>query len=366
MKVLLIGSEPADYTIAYANSVARHAPVTLVLPNAKVAQMRRWLDPAIDIKPIDWPRHSSLSNPAFLWRLTRLIGQERPDLVHVLSNTVLWMNLAVPFWHARPLVTTVHDVRIHPGDRDTAKLPGWSPRLMARQSPDVVVHGEALRGAAIAHFGKPEDRIHVLPHPAIRRYAELALAEGLHPTKNAGTFTVLLFGRIYAYKGLDLLIHAERLLGQRIPGLRIVVAGRGDDPRALSASMGDPARYDIRHRFIEDREVAQLFLDADLVVLPYREASQSGVIPVAATFAKPVVVTDVGELRATVVPHGLGLVVPPNDPQQLADAIATLADDPGLRRQFGENARIWADQITGPGAVGAQAVAIYDRILQRA
>ncbi|MGV8988315.1 MAG: glycosyltransferase family 4 protein [Cypionkella sp.] len=365
MKVLLIGSEPVDYTIAFANSVAARAPVTLVLPKARFASLTRWLDPSIDVKLIDWPRHRSLANLTFLWHLTRLIRQEKPDVVHVLSNTVLWMNLAVPFWRARPLVTTVHDVRLHPGDSDTARLPDWSPRLMARQSPDVVVHGKALRGAAIAHFGKPQDHVHILPHPAIRRYADLARAEGLRPVKTEGTFTILMFGRIFAYKGLDQLIHAEKLLGQRIPGLRIVVAGRGDDPWSLSASMGDPERYDIRRGFIEDREVAQLFLDADLVVLPYREASQSGVIPVAATFGKPVVVTDVGELRATVAPNGLGLVVPPGDPQHLADAIAKIAADTDQRRQYGENARAWADRVTGPDAVGAHAVAIYDRILQR-
>lgn len=366
MKVLLIGSEPADYTIAYANSVATRASVSLVLPKSRLAALAPWLDPAIDVRPIDWPRHRSLANPAFLWRLTRLIRQLKPDLVHVLSNTVLWMNLAVPFWRGRPLVTTVHDVRLHPGDRDTATLPGWSPRLMARQSPDLVVHGAALRRDAIAHFGKPEARVQVLPHPAIRRYADLARAEGLRRTESKDTFTVLLFGRIFAYKGLDQLIQAEKLLGNSIPGLRIVVAGRGDDPMALSASMGDPARYDIRHRFIEDREVAQLFLDADLIVLPYREASQSGVIPVAATFGKPVVVTDVGELRDTVVPHGLGLVVPPGDPAELARAIARMAGDPELRRHCGENASLWAERVTGPGAVGAHAVSIYTHILQRA
>ncbi|MBI1171376.1 glycosyltransferase [bacterium] len=365
MRVLLIGSEPVDYTIAFANSVATRASVVLVVPRARFAALTGWLDPAIEVRLIDWPRHRSLGNPGFLWRLTRLIRRERPDLVHVLSNTVLWLNLAVPFWRTCPLVTTVHDVHLHPGDRDTAKLPDWSPRLMVRQSPDIVVHGVALRDAAVKTFAKPADHVHVLPHPAIWRYAELARAQGMQRGAAGAAFTVLLFGRIFAYKGLDVLIKAERLLGARIAGLRIVVAGRGDDPGALRAAMGDPARYDIRHRFIEDGEVAQLFLDADLVVLPYREASQSGVIPVAATFGKPVVVTDVGELCATVAPQGLGLVVPPGDAAALSEAMARMAEDAAFRRQCGQNARFWAEEVTGPCAIGAQAVAIYDRILQR-
>src|SRR5699024_5463865 len=95
--------------------------------------------------------------------------------------------------------------------------------------------------------------------------------------------------------------------------LRITIAGRGDDPWAFRSLMGKPDRYDIRHGFIEDPEVAQLFLDADVVVLPYTEASQSGVLNLAAAFGKPVIVTDVGELRASVEPNGLGMVVPPGD-----------------------------------------------------
>ncbi|MGO7565895.1 glycosyl transferase, partial [Rhizobium johnstonii] len=76
---------------------------------------------------------------------------------------------------------------------------------------------------------------------------------------------VLLFGRIFAYKGLEHLIRAEAMLKDLLPNLRITVAGRGDDPRIFQPLMGDAALYDIRNRFIEDMEVAQLFLDADIV-----------------------------------------------------------------------------------------------------
>ena len=149
-----------------------------------------------------------------------------------------------------------------------------------------------------------------------------------------GTLRVLLFGRIFAYKGLEHLVRAEAMLKDVLPNLRITVAGRGDDPRIFQPLMGDASRYDIRNRFIEDAEVAQLFLDTDIVVLPYTEASQSGVLNLAAAFGKPVIVTDVGELRATVQPNGLGMVVSPGDPEQLARAIRILAENSELRSQF--------------------------------
>jgi len=183
-----------------------------------------------------------------------------------------------------------------------------------RQSDHVVVHGEGLRKLAVDRYAKTEDHVHVLSHPSIQRYADLARRQRIGRRSEDGSFRVLLFGRIFAYKGLEDLILAEAALGESVPGLRIVIAGRGDDPSDFRPMMGDPGRYDIRHRFIEDEEVARLFVDADVVVLPYTEASQSGVLNLAAAFGRPVIVTDVGELAGTVIPNGIGLVVPPREP----------------------------------------------------
>ncbi|WP_108663650.1 glycosyltransferase family 4 protein [Acuticoccus kandeliae] len=365
MKALLLGFEPVDYTIAYVNGLARTMAPVVVLPRARYQPLAGWFDPAVDLRLVDWPRHRSVANLAFLAKLTRLVLRERPDLVHLLSNTTLWLNAAAPLWRRIPLVTTVHDVVPHPGDNETARLPDWSSRLMARQSGDIVVHGEALKRAAIARFGKSAATVHVLQHPAIARYAELARREGLVRRSGPRVFTVLMFGRIFAYKGLDTLVRAEARMGARVPDLRIVIAGRGDDPRGLAAEMGDPARYDIRHGFVSDPDVAQLFLDADLVVLPYTEASQSGVLHLAATFGKPVIATDVGELRATVEPNGLGLVVRPADPGALADAIATLAGDPQRLAALGAAAKAWSEGPNAAATVGADAAELYRHIVER-
>ncbi len=365
MRPLLLVTELEDYTIAYANGLARHLPVTLAVPRRRYGHLTRWFSPGVDLRLLDWPRHRSPANLRLLMGLDRLIRQERPDIIHLLSNTTLWLNLVAPLWRRRALLTTVHDVEVHPGDAETRTLPTWASTLMARQSPDLVVHGPALRAQAASRFRKAPNRVHVLSHPAICRYADLAREAGLTPNRAPGSFNVLMFGRIFAYKGLNHLIRAEALLGRRIPGLRLTIAGRGDDPWQLRDEMGDPARYDVRNRFIEDTEVAQLFLDADVVVLPYIEASQSGVLNVAAAFGKPVVASDLGELGSTVRENRLGLVVPAGQPQQLADALATLAAQPDTRNFLGAQALAWAKGENAPETVGAQAAALYHEIVQK-
>ncbi|MGO7206232.1 glycosyltransferase, partial [Rhizobium ruizarguesonis] len=134
MKALLLVSELEDYTISFASGVAQHLDVVLAVPRRRYAHLASSIDPAVDLHLLDWPRHRSLSNPWFLYQLTRLIRRERPNLIHLLSNSTLWLNLAVPFWRPIPLVTTIHNVEIHPGDSDTRTLPGWAPELMVKQS----------------------------------------------------------------------------------------------------------------------------------------------------------------------------------------------------------------------------------------
>jgi glycosyltransferase involved in cell wall biosynthesis len=363
-KTLMLCSELEDYSIAFANGVAQHADVILGVPRRRYERLAEWVAPEVDLRLLEWPRHRSLTNPRFLVELVRLVRRESPDIVHLLSHTNLWLNLAPPFWGDVPLVTTVHDVTIHPGDRETRVVPEWSSTWSVRQSAHVVVHGEGLRRRAIERFRLPGDRVHVLAHPAIPRYAEIARRRGL-VRRADGPFNVLMFGRIYAYKGLELLIRAEAMLGARAPGLRLTIAGRGDDPWALRALMGDPGRYDVRRGFIDDVETAQLFLDADVVALPYVEASQSGVLNVAAAFGRPVVATDVGEIGATVIDAGIGAVTPPGDPAALANALDLLASQPSMVAELGARALAWAEGPNAPASVGATALDLYRAILAR-
>jgi len=364
MKALLLVSELEDYTISFVNGLARHLEVILGVPRRRYAHLAPWFEPAVDLRLLDWPRHRSLANPWFLANLTRLIWRERPNLIHLLSNSTIWLNFAVPFWRPVPLLTTVHDIDLHPGDADSRVMPGWSSRLIVRQSGHLIVHGDGLRQLALARYSKSPDRVHVLSHPAIRRYADLARREKMTRRPDDGALRILLFGRIFAYKGLEQLVRAEAALKDDLPNLRVTIAGRGDDPWALRSLMGDPGRYDIRNRFIDDDEVAQLFLDTDIVVLPYIEGSQSGVLNLAAAFGKPVIVTDVGELGATVQSNSLGLVVPPGSFEHLARAIEALARSSTLRNGFGANALAWATGPNSAECVGAKAAMLYREVVR--
>jgi glycosyltransferase involved in cell wall biosynthesis len=140
----------------------------------------------------------------------------------------------------------------------------------------------------------------------------------------------LFFGYVRHYKGLDTLLDAWPAVRAKRPATLVVAGEFYEDPgpyrarvtRAnAGASPGAAPPVRLLDRYIADEEVEALFKAADVVVLPYRSATQSGVTHVAYALGVPVITTDVGGLAETVRPGETGLVVPPEDPQALAEAV---------------------------------------------
>lgn len=175
------------------------------------------------------------------------------------------------------------------------------------------------------------------PHPLFDNFGppvsrELALGSlGIPPESKV----ILFFGFIRAYKGLDLLLKAYAQERFRNRNLKLVIAGEFYEESApylkLISENGIENEVFLFDKFINDDEVAIFFSAADLVVQPYRSATQSGVTQIAYHFGKPMVVTDVGGLKE-IVPNGeCGYVVPPD-----AGAIGDAIDDffSGKRQNF--------------------------------
>ena len=139
----------------------------------------------------------------------------------------------------------------------------------------------------------------------------------------------LFFGFIRPYKGLHVLLDAWGGVVERVPDARLVVAGEfyadEDALRAQAAPLGDSVRFDAA--YIPDDRVGLYVSAADAVVQPYVTATQSGVAQVAFGYGRPVITTDVGGLAETVPDGVAGLVVPPNDPDALADALVRFVTD---------------------------------------
>lgn len=148
------------------------------------------------------------------------------------------------------------------------------------------------------------------------------------------------FGRIEKYKGLDLLVDAFEMCN--VEGLKLLVAGSGNIEDNLYKRIASNNNINLINRYIEDEEFQTLLDTVDFVVLPYKRASQSGVIPMCFAAGRTVVSTNVGALSEQ-VPEGTGLIVGP-DVDNLTNAISYLYDNQELINTFSRNAKGYADK----------------------
>jgi glycosyltransferase involved in cell wall biosynthesis len=249
--------------------------------------------------------------------LLRRIRRFRPDVIH-LQQGHFWFNLFLRSVRT-PVVLTIHDLKPHVGDRGGIKTPELIMNLAFRRADRVILHAERMRNDAIARNISP-NLIDVIPHVAIG--SELRVQPIFEEDH-----LILFFGRIWPYKGLEYLIRAEPFISSRVPDVKFVIAGEGEDFSRYRALMVHPERFVVHNEFVSNEKRAELFARAAIVVLPYIEASQSGVVPVAYSFSKPVVATTVGGLPEVVEDGRTGYLVPPGDELALADAVETLTHE---------------------------------------
>jgi len=250
----------------------------------------------------------------------------------------------------RPLVLTAHDVlprEPRAGQRRAQR------RLYARFDA-IVVHSEHGRERLTGELGVEPERVHVIPHGA---FAHLAGGPAVAPAFQTDLPVVLFFGLLRPYKGIDVLLEAWR----GIEHAELWIAGM---PRMSIAPLRAMAPPNVRFapRFIVDSELPAFFQRADLVVLPYREIDQSGVLYTALAFGKPLLVSDVGgfgEVAAT----GAARTVPPGDVAALHAALEELLGDAAARAALAERARAAASGPYSWEAIGRRTLALYEGLL---
>lgn len=328
-----------DYTIQMANELARHAEVLLLLPDYKSEEYVESIDPEVNVHIFDYSRYGGRPGPScypMLKGIIAAIDDFGPDIVHFqVSNPMLCLLLLM--LRKYPLVATFHDIEPHPGEDsllDVGSLLYRLTLLVSRVLSDrIFVHGKALRDILVKDYRIPEENVHVIP---IGEHEVAPFVRFNRSDLEPDGRRILFFGRIHRYKGLDCLIQAEPFITREVPDAQIVIAGTGEDFSRYTEAMAGRDAFEVHNYRIPYEEGARLFQQASVVVLPYLEASQSGVIPTAYGFRRPVVATDVGSLPEIVDDGVTGYIVPPRNPEALATAIIRLLKDPLTCHRMGE------------------------------
>jgi glycosyltransferase involved in cell wall biosynthesis len=235
----------------------------------------------------------------------------------------------------------------------------------------IIVHAERTRDELVRVFSVDPKRIDVIPHgsydflfPDGRISREAARARVGLPEARP---TILFFGLIRRYKGLEYLIEAFERIERSLPDAVLVIVGdvfRGDSDgyahysRLLSDVSGRPNVHRVAG-YVPLESVGLYLSAADVIALPYVQTSQSGVLLAAFAAGRPVVVTDIGGLSETVIDGSTGLVVPTRDPDALADAILRILENPETAEAMGRNSAREADTTYSWDRIAARTADLY-------
>lgn len=217
-----------------------------------------------------------------------------------------------------------------------------------------IVEREEVKKTLIKRGISPEN-IAVIPlgAPSIRFYPE--------PNENR----VLLFGSLVKSKGIEYFIEAVQIASKEIPIVG-VIAGPGDISK-YKKYIKNPTLFEIHNRYISEEEIPRIFASSKVVVLPYifddpRGGGQSGVLPLALSFGKPVIVTNTMRFLEIITDGKEGLIVPQRSSRALAEAMIKILNDHELRERMRENALRKAEELSW-SKVAKMHLKVYEEVL---
>ena len=288
---------------------------------------------------------ASYLNPTPAMNLAGQIRKLAPDVI-VYPMVHPWTPRLQRLLKPIPDVVVVHDPVPHPGFFH--RLSSAWERSAARNATRCVVLGQVFTDTLV-ESGIAKEAIDVIPLGMLSHH-ETPNRSSLKPAKSP---TILFFGRITTYKGLDVLLRAfEQLVGEQ-PDLKLRIVGAGDLKPYRQLLTRIP-NIEVTNEWVADDAVAGYFNEASFIVLPYTTASQSGVIATASVFGTPVIATRTGALPEQITEGVTGLLVEPGSVGQLEEAMRLLIRDPDRAQQLGGNLAIHARETLNWNVIGAQ------------
>lgn len=269
-------------------------------------------------------------------KLIRYAATAKPRIFHILWNnkfesfdrTLLMLYYRIL---RKRIVLTAHNVNAGRRDSDDTRLNRLTLRIQYRLADHVFVHTEKMKRELIEEFSVHGSRVTVIPFGINNSVPNTRLTTGDARQRlgiRDGERIILFFGRITPYKGLEFLIDAFQQIVTRHGDYRLIIAGRPDNCDEYWRAMREAIREEmqrgralVRADFVPDDETEVYFKAADVLVLPYRDIYQSGVLFLGHSFGLPVLAADVGSLKDEIVEGKTGFVFRPEDPVDLAKAI---------------------------------------------
>lgn len=257
-----------------------------------------------------------------IFNLYRILSKSNLDIIHYIGQNEI--NIFLYTLLKRPSVFSFHEVleRKHRFGGSLIRL----VRFVSRKGNNVIFHSENTKEIYYKHYQPVNQKAHVIKFGLFETY------KLFHDPTPEEPRTILYYGIIQPYKGVEFLLDAFRIIKQNIPDARLIIAGRGSiyfDKNKLNLD-----GIELINRSVGEEELVHLNKRASVVVCPYTSASQSGIPVTSFNFNKPIVATKVAGLSEYINDGVNGILVNPCDRRALAEAIIRLLSDVDFRNKI--------------------------------
>ena len=317
----------------------------------------------------------------YYWRLILYTAWARSGIFHILWNNkfeFLDRTLLMFFYKltGKRVVLTAHNVNIRARDGTDSWLNRRSLRIQYQWSDHIFVHADRMKEELVREFAVAAAKVSVIPFGINNTVpnTDMTSTEAKRMLGIADTDkTILCYGQIAPYKGLEYLIAAFAEVLKGDGRYRLIIAGK---PKWNHDYWNQMARLiidkKVQHRVIEriehvpDEQTELYFKAADILVLPYTSVFQSGVLYLGYSFGLPAIVSDVGSLKEGIIEGETGFAFRPQDVSDLARNIEKYFTSELFRDLQSRRAQIkhYANDRYSWGRVAAMTTAVYSRLLR--
>lgn len=333
--------------LEFSNGLAKKGFVHDAVISAGNEYPERWAEYAEYRTVTKIPTYRSSMKSFLFWTVTfarpvhfvRAVLKAEPDIIHVVNfhPWVIFLFLMRPF--AKYKVFCAFQDNPYDPKEKIWPLSAVLERFFARNADAVIVYSEFMKNDIGKYIkNKP---VEVLP---LGIYGGLCPGMADKQFHTEGKFNILFFGRIEPYKGVDILVGAMDILSKERVDVELTLAGKGkisEHDLKLIARL----KIDLKNYWISDAELCSLVARADVLVAPYKKATQSGVISVGLACHMPLIVTRVGAFPEYVEDGSNGFLIEP-DARDLAEKIKILYGDRKLLAKMSRGAEKMAETFS--------------------
>lgn len=266
-----------------------------------------------------------------------------------------WSGLINSVFKETQKIVTVHDPKPHSGSN---LIFNYLSKKAAMDADDIVILSETFKEYSAQHYGKEKKNIHVIPHGIFDYYKGVEdLNNSVHYDKDKINF--LFFGRITKYKGLGILSQAYEMLTKEFDNITLSVVGNGnfEEYREEYSRLNN---VKIVNRWINDEEVGSFFKGDNIVtVLPYMDATQSGVIPIAMDYNSLVIASNTGGLSEQVKHGETGYLFETGNPKALYETMKYIVENYNEQKYILKSAEAYIKSLSWD-VLGEKLIKIFE------